>query len=156
MDYMRYVKQWDEEGSEKFRIASMEKGLELIKNDQTILHTSDAMLREANRNNPSSFPYVKTISAALSNSYTHSIFTKNSPLVPVFYKASIKTFEQGQYERITRFWQGQEISVDTMILTGGQVFLIFGVLMLSLMSSFICLFFEIVFFKYKMFMAKAR
>ena len=162
MDYMRYVKQWEEEGSEKFRIASMEKGLELIKNDQTILHTSDAMLREANRNNPSSFPYVKTISAALSNSYTHSIFTKNSPLVPVFYKASIKTFEQGQYERITRFWQGQEISVlsknsvDTMILTGGQVFLIFGVLMLSLLSSFICLFFEIVFFNYQTFISKIK
>ena len=162
MDYMRYVKQWDEEGSEKFRIASMEKGLELIKNDQTILHTSDALLREANRNNPSSFPYVKTISAALSNSYTHIIFTKNSPLVPVFYKASIKTFEQGQYERITRFWQGQEISVlsknsvDTMILTGGQVFLIFGVLMLSLLSSIICLILEIVFFNYKTFISKIK
>ena len=137
----------------------MENGLELIKNDRTILHTTDAKIRAANQRNPSTFPYVKTLSAA-TTSFSNLIFTKNSPLVPVFSKASLKTFEQGQNKRITSSWQGQEISalsknsVDTMILTSGQVFLIFGVLMLSLMSSLVCLILEIIFFKYKRFMIK--
>ena len=158
MDYVKYVELWEKD-PHKYNVKTIEKGLELIKNDRTILYTSDAFLRGANRRNPSNFPYVKTLSAGTS-SFTNLIFTKNSPLVPVFSKASIKTFEQGQYERITRFWQGQEISalsknsVDTMILTSGQVFLIFGVLMLSLMSSLVCLLLEIIFFRYKRFMVK--
>ena len=121
------MKLW-EENPDKYFVKSMENGLELIKNDRTILHTTDAKIRAANQRNPSTFPYIKTISGQATTSFSNLIFTKNSPLVPVFSKASIKTFEQGQYERIASSWQGQEISalsknsVDTMILTSGQIF----------------------------------
>ena len=158
-DYIKYVKLL-EENPRKYVVKSIEIGLELIKNDQTILHTTDAKIRAANQRNPSTFPYIKTIPGQATTSFSNLIFTKNSPLVPVFSKASIKTFEQGQYERIASSWQGQEISalsknsVDTMILTSGQIFLIFGVLMLSLMSSLVCLLLEIIFFKCKKFMTK--
>ena len=150
LDYIKYVKLW-KESPNKYKVKSIEKGLELIKNDRTILHVSDAMLRGANRKNPSTFPYVKTLSVSTSDNFDNLMFTKNSPLVPVFSKGARKTFERGQHERITKLWQGQEISalskssVDTMILTSGQVFLVFGVLMLSLLSSLVCLLFEMIF-----------
>ena len=153
LDYMNYVKLWEKD-PERFNVKTIERGLELIKNDQTILLTSDAMLRGAHRRNPTSFPNVKTF-AASSTSFSYLIFTKNSPLVPVFSKASMKSFERGQYERVSEYWQGQEISassknsMDTMVLTIGQVFLIFGVLMLSLLSSLVCLVLEIIFSRYK-------
>ena len=153
LDYVKYVELWKKD-PDKYNVKAIEEGLELIKNDQTILHTSDAMLRGAQRRNPSTFPNVKTFEAS-STTYSYLIFTKNSPLVPVFSKASLKSFERGQYERVSRYWQGQEISVssknsmDTLVLTIGQVFLIFGVLMLSLLSSLVCLVLEIIFFHYK-------
>ena len=78
------------------------------------------------------------------------LFTENSPLVPLFTKAVTKTFETGQYDRIAVKWQGADIkslgAVDLMILSPGQVFLIFGVLMALLTCSIICLSLECIYF----------
>ena len=82
-----------------------------------------------------------------------SEITKNSPLTPIFRLAVAKTFERGQYDRLSLNWQGKKIpgtgAVEIMILTAGQVFLIFGVLLFLLSTSLICLALELMHYKAK-------
>ena len=74
------------------------------------------------------------------------IFTENSPLVPMFYQATIQAFESGAYDRLSLNWQGGPIkpigAVDLLILTPGQVFLIFGILCFFLVTAIGALFLE--------------
>ena len=120
-----------------------------MKKGQTVLHALSAILRGANKADPSSVPPIKTFGAKKSTYFT-MLFTENSPLVPLFTKAVTKTFETGQYDRIAVKWQGADIkslgAVDLMILSPGQVFLIFGVLMALLTCSIICLALECIYF----------
>ena len=69
---------------------------------------------------------------------------------PIFRKAFVQTEESGQYDRLALLWQGADIksqgAVDVLILTPGQVFLIFSILLFFLFTAFICLALE--FFMY--------
>lgn len=149
-DYMKYEKLL-EKNLDKYRAANIEEGLKRIQTlDRTILHTSDAALRGAHTRNPSSFPAIRTFGAS-STSYSYIVLTENSPLMPMFMQAITKSFETGQYDRIATFWQGQKISdlnqnfVDTMVLTPGQMFLSFGILLLALASAFLCFILEVLY-----------
>ena len=72
------------------------------------MHSTEGLTRGAHKLNPYSTPNIKTFGAKKSI-YYNLIFTKNSPLIPMFKKATIKTFETGQYDRIANDWQGGEI-----------------------------------------------
>ncbi len=138
-DYANY---WSllEEDREKYQVPNIEEGLKRLSNDKTVLHSTTIMLRGSYRNQPKNFPPIKTFGATES-SYNCLIFTKNSPLVPIFKRASANFFERGQYERLALLWYGQNIPkkqshiLDTLVLSYGQVFLIFAILMASLGAS---------------------
>ena len=146
-----FGKYWNEveTNKEKYVASGIWEGFEELKKGQTVLHALSAILRGANKADPSSVPPIKTFGAKKSTYFT-MLFTENSPLVPLFTKAVTKTFETGQYDRIAVKWQGADIkslgAVDLMILSPGQVFLIFGVLMALLTCSIICLALECIYF----------
>ena len=98
--------------------------------------------------NPKAMPPIKTFGATRS-SYYNLMFTKNSPLVPLFSKATTKTFETGQYDRISMQWRGgnvvQEAKSWTM-LSHGQVAFNFMTLMCLIGYSLVILILECIYF----------
>ena len=103
-----------------------------------IVHAMDGMLRGAYKESPQEFPDLKTFGATRSK-YFAMLFTKNSPLCPILMSGVIKTYERGQYDRLSLSWQGSDIqsgsAVDVMVLSAGQVFLIFGLLLCLFSTS---------------------
>ena len=98
--------------------------------------------------NPKAMPPIKTFGATRS-SYYNIIFTENSPLVPLFTKASTKTFETGQYDRISMQWRGSDVAQEAKswtVLSHGQVAFNFMVLMSLIGYSLVILILECIYF----------
>ena len=74
-------------------------GLERLQNDKTIFYTLDSFLRDEKQKNPTSVQKIMTFGASKKSFYSFAL-TKNSPLLPLFRQASMKTFESGQSSRI--------------------------------------------------------
>ena len=146
-----YEKYWNqvEADRESHVVGSVKEGFEKLEKGQIVLHATSGILRGAIKSDPKSAPEIMTFGAKKST-YYNAVFTKDSPLVPIFMKAVTQTFENGQYDHIALNWQGGEIissgTVDLMVLSPGQVFLIFGVLMSMLTCCLICLVFECMYF----------
>ena len=64
----------------------------------------------------------------------------------MFYQATIQAFESGAYDRLSLNWQGGPIkpigAVDLLILTPGQVFLIFGIMCFFMVTAIFAFFLE--------------
>lgn len=120
-------------------------GIKQLGSGQTIMHTLDGMLRGAYKESPHEFPNIKPFGATRV-SYFNMEFTKNSPLAPIFYNGIAKLLERGTYDRLSVLWQGAPVTyngaVEIMVLSPGQVFLIFGVLLIFLCLALGCLFLE--------------
>ena len=98
--------------------------------------------------NPKAMPPIKTFGATRS-SYYNLIFTKNSPLVPLFSKATTKTFETGQYDRISMQWRGSDVvqeSKSWTVLSHGQVAFNYMLLMCMIGYSLVILILECIYF----------
>ena len=77
------------------------------------------------------------------------MFTKNSPLVPLFSKATTKTFETGQYDRISMQWRGSDVvqeSKSWTVLSHGQVAFNYMLLMCMIGYSLVILILECIYF----------
>ena len=129
-----------------YEVQSIEEGLKKLSEPRTIFHVVGGMLKGYYKENHKTFPEL-TIFGATKMKFTNLIFTKNSPLKPIFQKALAKTFERGQHERLVLEWEGRNVpsrqGSETMILSAGQVFLIFGILSLAMLASLICLVLEL-------------
>ena len=105
-------------------------GINEIRKDQTILLIDQAMLKGEFRENPKSFPSNIKIFGGMKPFYGCLMFTKNSPLLPMFRRAATQLTESGQYDRIDVKWKGskipEEAAAETMILTAGQTYLVFA------------------------------
>jgi len=103
------------------------------------------MLRGIKNSDPKAVPQIKTFGAEKSSFY-NLIFAENSPLVPLFNQAVVSMFQNGQYERTDLKWKGAEIrgsgAVDLLILTPGQVFLIFAIFCFFLCTAMFWLILE--------------
>ena len=141
-----YIKFWNhvqqEGGYEKHTMASLTAAIKEIKKGQTVFLTNDSQLRGKYKENPKSFPTIKTFGTAKSI-YKSLMFTKNSPLLPMFRRAVTQLIESGQYSRIDLKWKGYKIpeegAAETMILTAGQAFLVFAFLLFFFGTSLILL-----------------
>ena len=126
-------------------MADLSAGINEIKKGQTILLAADSTLRAEFKENPKSFPNVKTFGTA-KPIYKSLMFTKNSPLLPMFRQAITQMIESGQYSRVDLKWKGakipQEGAAETMILSAGQIFLVFAFLLFFCGTSLILLSFE--------------
>ena len=144
-----YVKFWravkSEGGYEKHVMANVKAGIKELKKGQTVMFAQTDVLRGAYQEDPKSIQGIKLFGASMSE-YYQFIFTKNSPLVPLFNQATTRLFENGHFLRTDFKWQGNKIEdegvVDILILTSGQVFLIYAILAFFLGLSFIFLTFE--------------
>ena len=150
-----YVKFWSavksDGGYEKHVMPNIKAGFEELKKGQTVLFSVLDVLRGAYQEDPKSMQGIKLFGVSRSE-YFNLIFTKNSPLVPLFNQATTRLFENGQFLRTDFKWKGNKIkdegAVDILILTSGQVFLIYAILAFFLGLSIIFLTFECCYKKY--------
>ena len=123
-------------------MANVKEGFKELKNGQTVLFGWTDILRAAYYEDPKSIQGIKTFGLSKSE-YFNFIFPKKSPLIPLFTHATTKLFERGQSIRTDFKWQGNKIksegAVDVLILTSGQVFLIYAILAFFLGLSIILL-----------------
>ena len=85
--------------------------------------------------------------------YQGLIFNKNSPLVPLFKKATLELFEKGQYDYLLKEWIGKDIEyfkgLTSDVMGPGQVFLVFVILTGMLACSLTCLILECIHFRHQ-------
>ena len=97
--------------------------------------------------NPKAMPPIKTFGKTRSSYYT-IIFTENSPLIPLFFKAATKTFESGKYDRISNKWRGSDIVQEEngwSVLSHGQVVFNWILLMCMMGYSLVILILECIY-----------
>jgi hypothetical protein len=137
---------------EDYVVKTLQAGLDKMQSGPNILYTTNGRLKGFFSSNPFNQPSIKVFGGSRSR-FDCLLLTKNSPLKPILRNGVSKTFERGEYERLQATWQGAEIksagAVDIMILTSGQVFLIFFELLISVGLSLICLIIECVTYRIK-------
>ena len=133
-----YVNFWraveSEEGFKKHVMANVQDGLKELEKGQTIMFTDKDILTASFNQDPKNFQRIKTFGASR-KLITGWIFTKNSPLVPLFKQSSLKMFENGEFRRAQLKWKGPDIiseerTDESEILNIGQLvlpFMIFGI-----------------------------
>ena len=125
----------------------MHAGLNEMKKGHTIMFVNEDQLLHAFNADINSFQGIKTFGAS-KPLYHGFIFTKNSPLVPLFKKACMKMSSNGQLQRANLKWLGiKDIKEggeadDVEILNFGQLFLPFAILVSLLGISIILLMVE--------------
>lgn len=135
-----------EEDNEKYLVPHILNALNRVQEDRTVMYTTDVALGGARRSNPSDYPPLQTF-GDIQTRLASVIFTKNSPLKPLFSRVILKGFESGQYDRLASQWQGDlnvklDQTTDMKILTAGQVFMIFCFLMIGVSTAALFLAFE--------------
>ena len=127
---------------------SVKEGLDLLKNEQAIIHIESGRLKGFFKENPhytdqnlNTFGRGQTI-------FTAIIVPINSPLKPIFQKMSNHLIEAGTMDHLKINWEGMEItqigSSDFTALSVGQVVLIFVIIILFFGFSFFIFLGEIV------------
>ena len=109
LDYVKFWRAVESEGGyEKHVMANVKAGIKELKKGQTVMFAQTDVLRGAYQEDPKSIQGIKLFGASMSE-YYQFIFTKNSPLVPLFNQAVVSMFQNGQYERTDLKWKGAEI-----------------------------------------------
>ena len=125
---------------------NVQDGLKEMEKGKTIMFTDEKLLKESYNQDPNNSPQrIRTFGAQ--KSPLGWIFTKNSPLVPLFKQTTMKMFENGEFRRVQLKWHGPDIvseeGVDEIeILSIGQLVLPFMIFGLFLIVSIIPLMIE--------------
>lgn len=111
------------------------------------MHAIEGNLRGEYNDAPHLFPNLRTFGAARTKYFALEL-TKNSPLTPLFKMAALQTFENAVYHRLLILWIGAPITYkredELTVLSAGQVFMIFSLLILLLGIAFIILIMEMI------------
>ena len=117
--------------------------------DQTTFFTTKSLLKGALKQKPKLGQDLRTFGETKSQ-YNCMMLNKNSPLLPMFSKAVMETFEKGQYDYISKEWIGKDIKqikgLTSDVMGPGQVFLVFVMLTAMLACSLACLILECIHF----------
>ena len=137
---------------EEYTFQNLEEGLNLIKNERSVIHIGEGDLKSYFKNNPFHQQNLKVF--AKSQPQPAGIVVElNSPLTPILRAASTALAEAGIKDALIEEWEGasipQNAEVETMVLTNGQFILVFLVILFFFGCSILILFCEI---KYKIFM----
>ena len=129
-------------------MANVQDGLNELQKGQTIMFTDNDQLTASFNQDPKSFQRIKTFGASR-KLITGWIFTKNSPLVPLFKQTAMKMFENGEFTRVHLKWKGPDIAsgkrtdeLETEVLGIGQLVLPFTIFGFFLVVSIIPLMIE--------------
>ena len=120
-------------------VANVQEGLKELEKGHTIMFSYEDQLKEHLNSQRRTFGAVDL--------YTGWIFTKNSPLVPLFKQAALRMLENGEFRRVQSKWNGldiisREISDELEILSIGQLVLPFAIFGVFIVVSFIPLMIE--------------
>ena len=106
-----YVNFWraveSEEGFKKHVMANVQDGLNELQKGQTIMFTDNDQLTASFNQDPNSSRRIRTFGAQ--EIHLGWIFTKNSPLVPLFKQAALQMLENGEFRRVQLKWKGPDI-----------------------------------------------
>ena len=134
-----------ESNPDEYLYSDIYDGLQRLEEANTVTYAMESSLLAVNKADPKSISNLKTFVKG-KYEYWGLLFTLNSPLLPMFRKATQKTFEYGIYKRSYSKWIGGEIksqgAVDTMVLSIGQMFIAFLYILLFVFLSLFTLFME--------------
>ena len=142
-----YATFWDrvENQREETVFETVEEGLIRIANERAVMHVFDGMLRGFFRDNPFYQQRLK-IFARQKPIFNAIIVNKNSPLKPMFDLGTRFLRENGVIEQMLKDWTGGEIQevdgVEKMVLSPGQVILVYMVMGGAMCTSFMALVLE--------------
>ena len=146
-----YVKYWDSVVRDKasFAVKTIPDGLKKLENDQTVFHVNTIMLKGVIKSNPKLGQNLRTFGKTKPQ-YRCLMLNKNSPLVPLFKKATLELLEKGQSDYAYKKWIGNDIehinSLTSDVMGPGRVFLVFLMLTTMLVCSLACLILECIHF----------
>ena len=133
----------------EYKFSNFKDGYKRLKQGKVVMRVEEGSLRYSNNEDPKSTPNIKMFGIEKYR-YPGNLFTKNSPLVPIFKKAATNAFGKGYYTKIVAKWMGGKIKsqrqTETMVLSIGQMFLSFIFIVSSLLISFICFTIECCYF----------
>ena len=149
VDYIK-IQEAIESNPGEYTYSNLNDGFEKLKEAKTVMYEFLSFVRSAYKSNPKTLPNVKLFGAG-KDRYFGPVCTRNSPLFPMFKKAAAKTLENGIYKTSSLKWVGREIksqgAVDTMVLSIGQMFIVFLFMALFSIVSLFILFLECLYFK---------
>ena len=125
---------------------NLEEGLNLMKNERAVIHIGEGRLTSYFKTNP--FHQQKLKVFARSRPQPQGIIVQyNSPLKPILQAAANALTEAGITDALLKDWEGvsipQTAEIETMVLTSGQVILVFLVVLATFGCSMLIFFCEI-------------
>ena len=143
-----YAEFWERVTSnrEAYTFQNLEEGLDMIKKDRAVIYIGEGQLTSYFEKNP--FHQQKLKVFAKSQPQPAGIVVEsNSPLTPILRAASTTLAEAGIKDALLKEWEGasiqQNAEVETMVLTNGQVILVFSIILSTFGCSILILFCEI-------------
>ena len=137
-DYL-YAEYWERVTNfrEQHEFQNLEEGMSLMKNERAVIHIGEGRLTSYFKANPFHQQNLKVF--ARSRPIPQGIiFQHNSPLKPILQAAANALTEAGITAAILKDWEGvsipQNAEFETMVLTTGQVILVF----LAILATFGC------------------
>ena len=121
---------------------TLQEGLDILLEERAVIHTMTGMLKGYFQANPFRQQSLKVFAYGRAEYYAIIVPT-NSPLKPILQMGSSALVEAGTSDYLIKAWEGKGIPqgslVEVMILTPGQVILIFIVIIFTFSIS-ICVF----------------
>ena len=131
---------------QEFKYKNAKEGLDILKKERTVIHITEGVLKGYFHSHPFHQQELKVF-ARSHPEYEHIIVPLNSPLKPILQSASTKLIESGIKDTLLNYWVGKSIQqtggVEVMVLTTGQVILIFLVILATFGCSVLILCCEI-------------
>jgi len=125
-----YAAFWDRVQNlpEETVFSNLQEGLELLMKERAVIHTMTGMLKGFFKSNPFWQQNLKVFAKGRAEFYA-LIVPINSPLKPILQMASNALTESGARDYLLKQWEGTGIpppgAVEVMVLTAGQVILVF-------------------------------
>ena len=110
-------------------------GLSLIENGKNAMFISTGLLHGYFKSNPFVSQKIKVFGEGKPQYYGYLLPT-NSPLKPVLQKGTNILIETGGMDHLMNYWLGTGVPLnkdsEKMVLSAGQVFLVFGIMLLTI------------------------
>ena len=142
-----YIEYWDRMQNDPSTVfyKNIKEGVELMKNDQVIIHINEKSLRQYFKRNPTEARPRTFQSEGENLKIENMLVTNNSPLGPILSHSSLLLRESGIMATLQTKWMGQKLTsgigtgAEAHTLNPGQVMMIFAILCASICMSFLAL-----------------
>jgi hypothetical protein len=172
-DFINFVDRMETRPVET-KFSSLDEGLRRLEEGRNVMHCFEGMLKGYFRTNPYHVQKVKVFAKEKARVRTHQsqsvtgpvlnslsffnqfdtlVFSRNSPVKSMFKLASSRIMESGAFHYLLQRWEGRGIptvtEVELMVLSGGQMILVFIVMALAFFMTFITFCGEAIYVKIK-------